>query len=114
MTSSYEHHEHGKGDGFTFATTRNPNPTLPKELHGWRRRKSRGELLGDAVYDREGIRRALGIGDSVLMQLRKVGGLKAHEAGNKVFFVGAEIIAAIKKLGETSQANTEETPQEVA
>jgi len=56
----------------------------------------------------------LGIGDSVLMQLRKVGGLKAHEAGNKVFFVGAEIIAAIKKLGETSQANTEETPQEVA
>lgn len=24
MTSSYEHHEHGKGDGFTFATTRNP------------------------------------------------------------------------------------------
>ena len=91
----------------------NPNPILPKELHGWRRRKSRGELLADAVYDREGIRRALGIGDSVLGQLRRVGGLKAHEAGNKVFFIGAEIIAAIKKLGE-SQANQDEAPQDAA
>lgn len=85
----------------------NPNPVLPKELHGWRRRKSRGELLGDAVYDREGIRRALGIGDSVLGQLRREGGLKGHEAGNKVFFIGSEIIAAIRKLGEISRAEKE-------
>lgn len=85
----------------------NPNPVLPKELHGWRRRKSRGELLGEAVYDREGIKRAIGIGDSVLMQLRRQGGLKSYEAGNKVFFYGAEIIAAIRKLGDINRAAEE-------
>jgi hypothetical protein len=92
----------------------NLNPILPKELHGWRRRKSRGELLAEAVYDREGIRRALGIGDSVLRQLREIGGLRGHEAGNKVFFVGSEVIAAIKKLGEAKQNDQEEAPQDAA
>lgn len=62
--------------------------------------RCRGELLAEALYTREGIKEAIGIGDVVLMELRRAGGLKARIVGGRVYFLGAEIIAAIKKLGE--------------
>jgi alpha-galactosidase/6-phospho-beta-glucosidase family protein len=94
---------------------------MPRE-----RKATDGRLDAGAMYDCEGIKRALGLGDLSLLDLRCKAGLNHYEVGNRVLYDGGEIIEAIKRLsgprakrgkqGEQTHAqqNTEATAQDAA
>lgn len=90
---------------------------MPRE-----RKATDGRLDAGAMYDCEGIKRALGLGDLALHDLRRKAGLKHYECGHRVLYDGGEVIEAIKRYsgpkGKTAPRKSDEhkeaAPQDAA
>jgi len=80
---------------------------MPRE-----RKVADGRLDAGAMYDCEGIKRALGLGDLALHDLRRRGGLNHYEVGNRVLYDGGEVIEAIKRFsGPKAKAGQRKSDQ---
>ena len=62
-----------------------------------------GMLDANRIYTREGVRKAIGIGEQQLSDARRAGIVKPIPCGNFVYYRGADIIAWIESHAEASK-----------
>lgn len=59
-------------------------------------------ILPDAMYTTEGLSRAIGMNERVIRDKAKKGELPAYKYGKRWFFLGSEVIEAIKNTNKNS------------
>ena len=61
--------------------------------------KPRGELRPDSLYTTEGVMKACGLGSNALDAARASGIVKAYQCGNRLYYLGSELIKWIVSQG---------------